>query len=59
MICCVLPGISYYFTMIISLNDISLSLIDISLFDIILSFTDISISQSIQPNHVRTVQDKQ
>lgn len=52
---CPLPGI----TMNISFYDIPLSLIDISLFDTILSFTDILISQSIQPNHVRTVQDKQ
>lgn len=42
-----------------SLNDMPLSFIDTSLFDTILSFTDISISQSIQPNHVKTVQDKQ
>lgn len=56
---CPLPGISHYSTMNISLNDILLSLIDISLFDIILSFIAISISQSIQLNHVRTVQDKQ
>lgn len=56
---CPLPGISHYSTMNISLNDIPLSLIDVSLFDTILLFTDISISQSIQLNHVRTVQDKQ